>query len=221
MRWRVACAVAAPSSRLISQQDRESLGATSFEPDLLFDVDSAEGRADALVDVLKERDYHRTRTHRWSKELRIGVAIEIDLFRPDDSNESFDPAGLTPVDATVALARTREIRVAIKGRHLVIRVPDAVGFLAMKIDAKTKYRAEETKDCFDIAAYVSLIGRNNVAKALDGAGSDGVVVRKALRALFGTTTSPGVADVLSNATTLSDDERALVAQGLVDLIGDI
>src|SRR5437773_12464903 len=59
----------------------------SMEPDLLFDIDEAAARADAILDVLRRRDFKRVMMHRWRKETPAGEVLA-DLFVSPDADEA-------------------------------------------------------------------------------------------------------------------------------------
>ncbi|MBK6688833.1 MAG: hypothetical protein IPG45_30460 [Deltaproteobacteria bacterium] len=189
----------------------------SFEPDLLIDVDAAPSTVESVVDVLKARSYRRTRDFRWSKQLDDEWTFDLDLFRPEDADAANIPTGMTPVDATLALARPHQLRVALAGGYLEIKVPDPAGFLATKLAAKQVHRPDETKDCFDIAVYVQLIGVDPVAQSLRRAGAAGEAILVAFQDLFGNADAAGVRDVLKESANLDRTGAELVAEGVVDL----
>jgi hypothetical protein len=138
----------------------------SMEPDLLFDVDAAPQRVDAIGDVLTSCGFVRVKTHRWRKESARGEVL-LDLFIAADVDDANNPGGYTRLPAgDLALLRAKPIRIALASGNLDIAVPDPVGFLAMKIVAKQRLRPTATKDSFDIYAYVSMKGTTVVALAL-------------------------------------------------------
>lgn len=102
-----------------------------------------------------------------------------------------------------------------------ILLPDAAGFLAMKERAKREQRPEKTKDCFDMFVYVKLVGTEAVRASLQAAGAEGTVLHDRLLALFWNQDSKGVQDVLTYATSHDGDERALLAQAVVDLFAEL
>lgn len=193
----------------------------SMEPDLLFDVDEAAARADAILDVLRERGFKRVKTHRWRKDTAAGEVV-VDLFMPPDADEANNPAGFTRLPAgDLAIARARSLRVRLGSGDFHIAVPDPVGFIAMKLEAKLRLRPGETKDAFDLYAYVSVKGADVVRRALAVDTRDGPRLVAALSELFGDVDAPGVADILAYAGTLGDDERALLARAVVDLFAEV
>ena len=83
----------------------------SMEPDLLFDVDEAAPRVDAIIDVLKRRGFTRVKTYRWRKATELGEIL-LDLFIPPDADSANDPAGFTRLPAgDLALLRPGKLRV--------------------------------------------------------------------------------------------------------------
>lgn len=193
----------------------------SMEPDLLFDVDEGASRSDAIIDVLKRRGFKRVRTFRWRKELPTGD-VDFDLFVQPDSDEANNPAGFTRLPAgDVAALRPRKVRLTLASGVLEIAVPDPVGFLAMKIEAKRRLRPKENKDSFDLYAYIAMKGADVVGSALRRDGYDGPRLVVELVELFNDIDAPGVLDVVSYAGTLQDADRALLARAVVDLMLDV
>jgi hypothetical protein len=193
----------------------------SYEPDLLFDLDGTEFMAERLPDVLKQRGYGRTREFRWSKKLGSGGDMHVDLFAPADVERSQLPTAMTPLpDARLALRRTQPVALSIGDTPLRILLPDAVGFLAMKVRAKLEQRPDAHKDSFDIFAYVKLVGPKGVLAALEQAGQDGRVLQEKLLRLFWNTSAPGVQDVMAYATSLEPLDKDLLAQAAVDLFSE-
>jgi len=189
----------------------------SMEPDLLIDVDAAASRVDAVVDILKARGFKRIKTYRWAKQSPTGEVL-FDLFMPPDADEANDPAGFTRLPmGDVALLRPRMIQVHLKSGILNVAVPDVVGFLAMKLEAKLRLRPTEAKDSFDVYAYVAMRGTDVVNSGLKRDAREGPRIVAHLRTLFGDIDAPGVADVLAYAGSLGDHERALLARATVDL----
>ncbi|MBN8230553.1 hypothetical protein JYK02_23855 [Corallococcus macrosporus] len=192
----------------------------SYEPDLLFDVDGSDFMAQRLPDILRQREYERTREFRWSKSLP-GGPMDVDLFAPKDVDRDELPTGMTPLpDARLALRRSHAVVLA-EGKPLRILIPDAVGFLAMKERAKREQRPDKTKDSFDMFAYVKLVGIQSVRASLLQAGEEGRALRDRLLSLFWNTDSPGPRDVIRYATSLDPDEQALLAQAAVDLFAEL
>lgn len=196
----------------------------SMEPDLLFDIDEETFESERLPEVLKLRGYERMRDFRWGKPLPEGNAgqrVEIDLFRRPDVDESVLPTAMTEVpDAPLVLRQHARIELTVAGLKVAIKVPAPVAFLQLKIRAKTEQRPGETKDSFDIYAYVKMIGTKAVEASLDKV-SEGPMIRDQLRKLFWDKTSPGVRDVLAYAGDLDPDERALLAEDVVNVIHDV
>jgi hypothetical protein len=189
----------------------------SMEPDLLFDVDEAAPRVDAIVDVLRARGFKRIKTYRWSKATPTGDVL-LDLFMPPDADDANDPAGFTRLPAgDLALLRPRKIQVQLRSGVLNVDVPDPVGFIAMKLEAKLRLRPTATKDSFDLYAYVSMKGADAINAGLKRDAREGPRIVAHLRTLFGDVNAPGVLDVLTYAGSLGDDERALLARAVVDL----
>jgi hypothetical protein len=187
----------------------------SLEPDLLLDIDGMGPRSDALVDVLRRRGYRRARDFRWLREID-GHPVEIDLFRPESSDRDYAPTGMIVArGGDLAMARALKVRLGLQAGTLEIAVPDAVGFLAMKIAAKD-LRPKLSKDCFDIYAYVWLTTPEATRAALNSAGADGKQVRAGLQRLFGALDAVGVQDVIAYASTLSDFDRSLLERTVAD-----
>lgn len=195
----------------------------SFEPDLLFDLDGSEFMAERLLEVLRERNFKKeTRDFRWSKTLPSGQVMDLDLFAPEGSEVSERLTRMTPLpDARIALRRSQRISLKVDGKSLSILLPDAAGFLTMKERAKREQRPEKTKDCFDMFVYVKLVGTEVVRASLQAAGDDGRVLEERLRLLFWDKDSKGVQDVLAYASGHDEDERALLAQAVVDLFQEV
>jgi hypothetical protein len=193
----------------------------SYEPDLLFDIDGSDFLAERIPDVLRQRGYTRTRHFRWSRSLP-GGQMDIDLFAPKDIDPQDLPTAMTPLpDARLALQHGHPASIRIAGRSLRILLPDAAGFLSMKERAKREQRPDKTKDCFDMFAYVKLVGSDTVRASLQQAGDAGTALRDRLRLLFWDTDSPGPRDVIAYAASLPPDEQALLAQAAVDLFADL
>lgn len=194
----------------------------SMEPDLLFDVDGdVAPRADAIPHLLRGRGFVRVKTSRWRKETRRGEVV-LDLFVPPDTDEANNPAGFTVLPkGDVALLRPQPVKVQLSSGELNIAVPDPVGFLAMKLESKWNLRPNEQKDSFDIYAYVSMHGARAVADGLKRDAHEGPLIMKRLQHLFGEVNAAGVLDVLTYASTLVLEERALLAQGVVDLLEEV
>jgi len=193
----------------------------TLEPDLLFDLDGSEFTAGRLPEILRHRGYQRVlRGFRWSKSLGE-TFIHLDLFAPEGVEPGDLPTFMTPLpDASLVLRRRKRIELSVGGRALRIAIPDAVGFLAMKTRAKFELRPEETKDSFDIFAYVKLVGTGAVLEALRQAGQEGRDIHKKLLALFYDRTSSGVRDVVTYASTLEPEQQELLAQAVVDLFAE-
>lgn len=127
----------------------------SFEPDLLLDFDAAGNRATEFEIVLKDRKLQKIKTYRWRS---LGSpAIELDFFKAHDADDANVALGATPIkDSELVLSRAQPIEVIAGSDSFKIRVPDPLGFIAMKLRAKLEYRPTEDKDSFDIVAYVYL-----------------------------------------------------------------
>jgi hypothetical protein len=193
----------------------------SLEPDLLLDIDAMSARADVVTDALKELGFTRYRDFDWRKRIDDTV-ICIELFRAESSDPTNAPSGMIPLPlADEAMARTNQLRIALEGGDLTVAVPDPVGFLQLKVDAKNRLRPHENKDCFDIYAYLRLQTAATVRSALVAAGTRGGELAAYLRRLFGTPTSPGVQDVLIYAATLGPQDRDLLARAVVDEIARV
>jgi hypothetical protein len=193
----------------------------SYEPDLLFDIDGSEFTAERLPAILKQRGYSRTREFRWSRKLQ-GGEMHLDLFAPADVEGSQLPTPMTPLpDASLAVRRSQRVALTVGDTRLSILLPDAMGFLAMKERAKREHRPSAIKDSFDIFAYVKLIGPEAVKASLAQAGPEGRQLRDRLVGLFWNATSPGVQDIMANATSLEQEDRELLAQAAVDLFSEL
>ncbi|QDE72222.1 hypothetical protein BHS05_00460 [Myxococcus xanthus] len=129
---------------------------------------------------------------------------------------------MTPLpDARLALRGSQPVFLPMGETSLRIRLPDAVGFLSMKVRAKLEQRPTETKDCFDIFAYVKLVGLDDVRASLKQAGEEGQALRAKLQRLFWSTDAAGVLDIIAYAEGLEEVDRALLAQAAVDLFADL
>lgn len=190
----------------------------TFEPDILIDLDGLESRIEEFDEVLRQGGYTRQRGHRWGRTVTVpdlgAVLIEVDFFRPRGAEAEEAYAALTALDADRVLAHSQEIHL----EGVPIRIPDALGFISMKLDAKRIHRPAESKDCLDIIAYIQLIGAEQVREALIQSGEDGGDVRRGLEELFGSINSRGVQDVLSHDFSRDRHYRELLAQGVVDLV---
>ncbi len=79
----------------------------SMAPDLLFDVDEAGPRSDAIIDILRQRGFRRVKTYRWAKAMPTGEVL-LDLFMPPDADDANDPVSHACLRATSRLfARER------------------------------------------------------------------------------------------------------------------
>jgi hypothetical protein len=121
----------------------------------------------------------------------------------------------------LALARPQVLRLRVPSGMLEVLVPDPVGFLATKVEAKRHLRPSQTKDSFDLYAYVAMRGVATVAEALRRDDREGPRIEAQLRALFGGTEAEGVRDVLAYAGSLGEEERTLLARAVVDLFDDL
>lgn len=148
--------------------------------------------------------------------------MEIDLFAPPTIERESLPTQMTPLpDAELAARRRVRVELKLEDVTLRINVPDPVGFLAMKIRAKTEQRPTLTKDSFDIYAYVKHVGCDRVKEALDSAGEPGKQLRQSLRMLFWNRDASGVLDVLDYASDLEAEEKEQLAQDVVATIEDV
>jgi hypothetical protein len=193
----------------------------TYEPDLLFELEGDEFMAERLLEVLGIRGYRRVRDFRWAKRLAGGVDMSLDLFAPPGVERQSLPSGMTPLpDEPLVVRGKYEIKLNVGEMPLRIAVPDAAGFLAMKIRAKREQRPRETKDCFDIFAYVKLVGTEAVLASLARAGHEGRIIQARLVDLFRVESAAGVQDVLAYAGSLTPEEQGLLAQAAVDLFSD-
>ena len=192
----------------------------TFEPDLLIDLEGAEFSAEHLPDILQQRGYQRTRGFRWSKPLGM-TTIHLDLFASPEIDSDALPTSMTPLpDARLVLRRSQRIELTVGDTRLRIAIPDAVGFLTMKVRAKLEQRPEEHKDSFDIFTYVKLVGPRNVSESLQKAGPEGQELKTKLLTLFWNDSSPGVLDVVAYASTLEPDQKKLLVRSVVDLFAE-
>jgi len=193
----------------------------SMEPDLLFDVDEVAQRADAIPDVLRRCGFERRRSYRWRKATERGEVL-LDLFVAPDADAANVPGDYTRLPGgDLALLRPRVLRIQIASGLLEVAVPGAVGFLAMKLEAKLRLRPSDTKDSFDLYAYVAMKGVDAVAEAFRQDAREGGRVLDQLRQLFGDPQADGVRDVLAYAGPLVEEERALLARAVVDLTDEL
>jgi hypothetical protein len=194
----------------------------THEPDLLFDLEADDFTADRLPEVLKARGYRRHRDFRWGREVAGGVKVEIDLFRSPELGESEAPLSMTPLaDAATVLRRTESVTVSLAGLETHWRVPDAFGFLTMKVRAKCEQRPTEARDCFDIYVFVKLVGLDAARVALDEAPDRATPLKLQLRKLFWDIDSPGVVDVLRESGLADREEGDLLARDVVDLFAQL
>jgi hypothetical protein len=193
----------------------------SMEPDLLLDVDDVAPRADAIPDVLRRCGFGRLRGYRWRKTTGRGEVL-LDLFVAPDTDATHVPGDYTRLPGgELALARPQVLRLRVPSGMLEVLVPDPVGFLATKVEAKRHLRPSQTKDSFDLYAYVAMRGVATVAEALRRDDREGPRIEAQLRALFGGTEAEGVRDVLAYAGSLGEEERTLLARAVVDLFDDL
>jgi hypothetical protein len=192
----------------------------TFEPDLLIDLEGAEFMAERLPDILRQRGYQRTREFRWSKPLGT-TTVHLDLFASPEIDPGSLPTSMTRLpDARLVLRRSERIELTVGDTWLRIAIPDAVGFLTMKVRAKLEQRPKESKDSFDIFTYVKLVGPRKVSESLQQAGPEGQELKKKLLALFWTDSSPGVLDVVAYASTLESEQKELLVRSVVDLFAE-
>jgi hypothetical protein len=191
----------------------------TFEPDLLIDLEGAEFMAERLTDILHQRGYQRrNRDFRWSKPLDM-TTIHLDLFTSPELDDDALPTSMTRLpDARLVLLRTQRIELTVGDTPLRIAIPDAVGFLTMKVTAREKRK--ERKDSFDIFVYVKLVGPQKVSEALQKAGPEGEALRKKLLSLFWDDSSLGVQDVVAYASTLEREQRELLVRSVIDLFAE-
>ncbi len=194
----------------------------SMEPDLLFDTesDSAQVFGEHLPQVLRARGFVPTRGFRWSKDL-AGEPMHVDLFcAPGTEGEA--PMSMTPLPgADLALARAHSITVSVLDHDLTISVPDAAGFLAMKLEAKLRLRPDLAKDSFDLFTYVKRNTVAVVAQSLARRTVPGTKIAGELRRLFADESAPGVRDLLGYAPTLGEMDRQLLIREAIDLFTEL
>ncbi len=190
----------------------------SFDLDLLYDGEAG-SQDDRIPEVLRTLGYSRSGA-RWLKEV-AGVSVAVDLLAaPNTSADTLPTEMTTAAGGAIAAARVhRHLELRIGDKAFDIPVPDALGFLALKLEAK-RVRPEMKKDSFDIFAYVHLLGAAEVARQLRTS-PDGVPIREGLRALFGSATSEGVLDVLAFSPTLEESDRELVVRFVLDLFDEV
>lgn len=190
----------------------------THEPDLLFEVEGDEFSLERIPEALRARGYKPVRTYRWARQLEA-LRVEFDLFQPIDGALPV-PATTLP-DASAALRRTLELKIELGGQQTVWRVPDAFGFMTLKVQAKLVHRPNSTKDCFDLFTYVQVRGTRQVATELDSAPDRASHLRRQLRVLFWSAGAPGVLDVVAEAGQTNQVEQALLAQAVVDLFAEL
>jgi hypothetical protein len=128
----------------------------SYEPDLLFELEGDEFTAERLPEVLKARDYQRFRDYRWSKPLSSGVMMDLDVFSMPGVAQDELPVPMTVLpDAQLALKHKRTIEIKVGNLPLSLAVPDAAGFLAMKVRAKLEHRPKSSPGVRDVLEYAS------------------------------------------------------------------
>lgn len=194
----------------------------THEPDLLFDLQPDDVMAERIPDVLKVRGYRRHRDFRWGRKLPNGVEVEIDLFRSPELDEFEAPLSMTPLsDAATVLRRTEALSISLAGLETHWRVPDAFGFLTMKVRAKLEQRPTKARDCFDIYVFVKLIGVDAVGAVLFATPDHASTLKRHLRELFWNIDSPGVVDVLRESGLADRLERDLLARDVVDLFAQL
>lgn len=189
----------------------------SLEPDLLLDLADRDAIAEMLPIVLREQGYERTRDYRWRKMVG-DVVVSIDLFRSGDVSE---PTGMTVLpSADRVLAQPELVSVTAQGTAIELSLPSPAAFAAMKLEAKLGLRPQDPRDCFDLYVYICEKSPEVMARSL-ARWSWSRALAEPLRKLFGDTSAPGVADVLSYAATLDESQRDLVAQDIVDRFADL
>ncbi len=188
----------------------------SFEPDLLIDVDSIIPYEEELTYALRDLEYGRASGHSYTK-IKDGVSIQVDLFRPDDSDDNNDPTRATPLpNSDAALANPKQLTISLPNGTLTISTPDIVGFLRLKLDAKLKHRPDKDKDSFDIWVCTKLFSRDRVREALWSNKEHGETILDELFELFCSDDAEGIEDILAYASTLGDEEKQLVAREAID-----
>jgi len=193
----------------------------SLEPDLLVDTPRLGFLDERLPEVLRACGFRRTKSYRWNKVVG-DVAVDLDLFSPPDADDELAPTPMTPLPSgDLALKRPMVVTYVTAAGSFEVRLPSPTAFLAMKLDAKERLRPHETKDSFDLYAFVRLLGIGRVAASLREFDADGRAIAERLHRLFAAADSPGVRDVLSFATQLGRDEGALVAMDAVDLMAEL
>jgi hypothetical protein len=195
--------------------------AFSLEPDLLVDTPRLGFLDERLPEVLRACGFRRTRSYRWRKDVG-DVAVDLDLFAPPDADEELAPTPMTPLPSgDLALVRPMYVTYETSAGSFEVRLPNPTAFLAMKLDAKERLRPKETKDSFDLYAFVRLLGVAQVAASRHEFAAEGRDIVERLHRLFLKTDSPGVRDVLTFAPHLSRDEGSLVAMDAVDLMAEL
>ncbi|MGA9525309.1 MAG: hypothetical protein WBV82_27870 [Myxococcaceae bacterium] len=150
------------------------------------------------------------------------MVLHLDLFAPAGVSPEALPTAMTPLpDASLATRYRVPIEVQVGEQVLRINVPEPIAFVAMKTTAKRVQRPTEQKDCFDLYAYVKLLGPEVVNASLDDAGPEGQRLRRELRILFWDLDSPGTRDVVAASQLQEVYERQLLARAVVDLMVEI
>jgi hypothetical protein len=192
----------------------------TLEPDLLIEISDDEtehSRLDSFPDILRQCGFKRIREARWAKDTK-GTKVLLDLFAPDTTPDDVKPTSMTSLyRSELAQRRPQLVSLQLPAGELQVRIPNALGFLALKTDAKMRIRPKETKDSFDAYIYVAVIGVDDVAQALAGGGTSGSLVAKELFQLFASRSSAGVKDVVAQAHVFGEESQLLLSQSVVDL----
>ena len=190
--------------------------AYSFEPDLLIDAKSIDFQGERLPVILRQCGFERTKSARWAKSLGT-FTMELDLFRPKEHSDVYDPTPLTELpDGDLVLGLRETLEVQTPDISFQISIPKPLAFLAMKLKAKQQLRPHDRKDSFDIYAYAQMIGIDELEEALTREKELGDRIREGLDDLFGDIHAVGVQDVLHFSNVWDPEERALLAQAVVD-----
>ena len=193
----------------------------SFEPDLLIDPVDPElsARWDELPEILRSCGYQRGgRDFQWEKQIG-DVYVRLDLFRPEGTPEQATPTTELPRGEQV-LARASELRFRVGTRSVRLKTPNPADFVLMKLDAMRIRRPKNSKDAFDLYAYVRKKTPAVVAAALASA-REREEALQSLHKVFADENAVGVLDVLDFAGSLEGIDRALVARDVVRTFAEV
>ena len=197
----------------------------SLDSDLLlaFDGTAHEQRGEEFPAILRSRGFTRSNPDtRWLKTVG-DVAVPIDLFvTPDLALDAYPTRATVLYDGDLAASRPTRLEVPLRAGMLEIQVPNPLGYLALKVDAKLRRRPAQTKDSFDLFAFVQTMGADVAGGALRDSRAHGPRVADELKQLFCSPSAAGVQDVVTySRTSLGPAERALLEQAAVDLFAEV